>query len=115
MQDVAKLHVAALENKVASNQRYILCSGFYSWPEVIESIRSTFPEAAARLSIETQKPSPPAGTISSSKVRNDFNFQFRNWNASIVEGSVGGILENEKAFKPDDIQKFIGVLKSLPS
>jgi len=112
VKDVAKLHVAALENWEASNQRYILSAGFYSWPQVIKAIRAKFPEQAARLA-EAADVLPPPGSIDASKVKKDFDFEFTGWEESIVDGSVKTMLEMEKDFKAEDVEKFIGVLKSM--
>jgi hypothetical protein len=110
--DVAKLHVTALENKTASNQRYILSAGYYSWPQTIKAIRTKFPEQAARLA-EAADVLPPPGSIDASLVKKDFDFDFTGWEKSIVDGSVKAMLEMEKEFKAEDVEKFIGVLKSM--
>jgi hypothetical protein len=109
---VAKLHVAALQNWAASNQRYILSAGYYSWPQVIQTIRTRFPEQSARLA-EATDVLPPPGSIDASKVKKDFDFEFSGWDGSIVDGSVKAMLEMEKEFKAEDVEKFIGVLKSM--
>lgn len=106
------MHVAALQNWAASNQRYILSASFYSWPQVIKAIRTKFPEQAARLA-EAADELPPPGSIDASKVKKDFDFEFSGWEESIVDGSVKSMLEMEKDFKAEDVEKCIGVLKSM--
>ncbi|PWN53218.1 NAD(P)-binding protein [Violaceomyces palustris] len=103
VRDVAKVHVLALENEKASNQRYLLCSGNVSWQKVCDSVHDD-PELSAiskrlpvgRTGFDTLP--KPLAVLDSTKVVNHFGIRFRDWEDSVIHGCLKQLVELEKTW-----------------
>jgi dihydroflavonol-4-reductase len=49
VRDVAALHLKAMETPASGGQRYLVSAGSIMLPDLVETLRSTFPELSARL------------------------------------------------------------------
>lgn len=86
VRDVAELHVAALTEARASNQRYLLSGGGLSWQDVCDATREQYPSWSSSIPEGKAGSGNTSGlaTLDATKARKDFNFEFRDWKQSIV-------------------------------
>ena len=105
VRDVALLHVLALDNAKASNQRYIACAGHLTHQQLADEIHANPDKYPAELVSRVPKgiqgvlglPKPLAA-VDSSKVKRDFDFSFRDWKESAINGSMLSLLDIEKTW-----------------
>ncbi|PWY97629.1 NAD(P)-binding protein [Testicularia cyperi] len=104
VRDVAAIHVAALDNPNASNQRYLACGGTASWQEVADEIHNN-PEYPKELKdhIPTGNPGKnhrpdTLATIDTSRAQSDLGIHFRDWKDSIIKGSMYSFMKIEKSW-----------------
>jgi len=92
--DLAYLHVAALSNEKAKNQRYLTVGGHYSFDQAVVIAREAFPEHASRMTPSTGKPAPEHYALDTSKVEADFGIQWTPFNKTITE-TAGALFKAE--------------------
>lgn len=104
VRDVARIHVAALDNPKASNTRYLACGGSVSWQEVADEIHDN-PEYPQALKDHIPKGNhgakhrpTPLATLDTSRAQKDLGIQFRDWKESVIKGSLYSFVEIEKSW-----------------
>ncbi|KZP01486.1 NAD(P)-binding protein [Calocera viscosa TUFC12733] len=95
VRDLAYLHVAALTNPKAKNQRYLVTGGFYSFDQAVVIAREAFPEQAARMTPSTGKPADKHYELDASKTVADFGIKWTPFNKTIVD--TAGVLFKAEA------------------
>lgn len=104
VRDVARIHVAALDNPKAHNTRYLACGGSVSWQEVADEVHDN-PEYPRELKDHIPKgehgkqhrPNPLA-KLDTSRAEKDLGIQFRDWKESVIKGSLYSFVEIEKSW-----------------
>lgn len=102
VRDVARIHVAALDNPKASKTRYLAYGGSVSWQEVADEIHDN-PEYPQELRDHIPKgnhgqkhrPSPLA-KLDTSRAEKDLGINFLDWKESVIKGSLYSFVEIEK-------------------
>lgn len=104
VRDVAKVHVAALDNPKAHNTRYLACGGSISWQEVADEIHSN-PEYPQELKDHIPRGTPgqrhrpsPLAKLDTSRAEKDLGIQFLDWKESVIKGSLYSFIEIEKSW-----------------
>ncbi|KZP00298.1 NAD dependent epimerase/dehydratase [Calocera viscosa TUFC12733] len=90
VRDLATLHVDALKNPTAKNQRYLLAAGFITHSQATHIAASAFPEQAHRMAKSDNLPPTANWGVDSSKVERDFGIRWRTAEACI--GDMAGLL-----------------------
>lgn len=102
VRDVASIHVAALDNPKASNERFLACGGTVSWQEVADEIHDNaeYPQELRDhipKGNHGAKTRPSAlATLDTSKARDVLGIQFHDWKDSVIKGSLYSFMEIEK-------------------
>lgn len=104
VRDVARIHVAALDNPKASNQRFLACGGTVSWQEVADEIHDN---AEYPLELKEHIPKGKHGyktrpsalaTLDTSKARDLLGITFHDWKQSVIQGSLYSFMEIERSW-----------------
>jgi len=93
----SKLHVEALTNPKAKNQRYFTTAGHFSNEQVADAVRKAFPEQAHRIPPCEPIPPPPHYGTDSSKCERDFGIKWISLEKSMVD-MARVLYEKEKEF-----------------
>ncbi|SYW83700.1 uncharacterized protein UHO2_06896 [Ustilago hordei] len=102
--DVAEIHVKALDNPKACKTRYVACGGSVSWQQVADEIHDN-PEYPQELKHHIPKgehgkqhrPNPLA-KLDTSKAEKDLGIKFKDWKDSVIKGSLYSFVEIEKSW-----------------
>lgn len=104
VRDVARIHVAALDNPNAHNTRYLAYGGSISWQEVADEIHDN-PEYPQELRDHIpkgnhgQKTRPnPLAKLDTSRAEKDLGIRFLDWKESVIKGSLYSFVEIEKTW-----------------
>eukprot|EP01111_Echinosteliopsis_oligospora_P010552 TRINITY_DN3311_c0_g1_i2.p1 TRINITY_DN3311_c0_g1~~TRINITY_DN3311_c0_g1_i2.p1 ORF type:complete len:354 (-),score=75.33 TRINITY_DN3311_c0_g1_i2:893-1909(-) len=97
VRDLALAHVLALETKAASNQRYLVTAGNYSWQQLADICNSKF---AGNTKAPKGNPGEtiPEQAVDTSKVRRDLGLTFRTVEETFTD-SVQQVIDMQKAGK----------------
>ncbi|KZO97214.1 NAD-P-binding protein [Calocera viscosa TUFC12733] len=100
VRDVAKMHVAALSNPHAANQRYITAGGTYSNSQIAHILGKAYPTLVSRGLIPPSDNEPPQAQFESdsSKAMRDFGGEWIGFEQS-VRDTADMLLELEKQTK----------------
>ena len=86
VRDLALAHVRALEVPAAGGQRFFVTEGYYSYKNVVESVRKSHPEMAARLpkALQDDLPADIYG-FDNSRTQKVLGIQFRSLDECIAD------------------------------
>lgn len=105
VRDVASLHVKALNNEKASNERYLVSGGVVSWQAVCDAAREKYPDWAPKRLPEGKPGSndlpSPLAQLDTSKVRRDFQYDFRSWQQCLVDDALPQLDKLERKWEKD--------------
>jgi len=76
VRDVARLHVAALSNQKAPNQRYVIVGGYFTNSQIARIAASRFPSQAQRIPPSDNEPPPDYYKADSTPAERDFGMQW---------------------------------------
>ena len=93
VRDVAKAHVRAYQEAIASNQRYLTVSGTYSQQQLVDIMRKHFPSLEGHLPAGRTEEGEVVGGDNRKAIR-DLGFAPRGLEETIVD-TVNRLLEIE--------------------
>ncbi|KXS21933.1 NAD(P)-binding protein [Gonapodya prolifera JEL478] len=85
VRDLALAHVRAFERPVASNQRYLVGEGFYSWQDLCNVIRANYSTLASQVPVGTPGVRQTLPSISNEKVKRDLGIEFVPFETMVKE------------------------------
>ncbi|KAF2669529.1 putative cinnamoyl-CoA reductase [Microthyrium microscopicum] len=95
--DVAQAHLKAYESEEAANQRFIVCSGNYSYQKFVDIIRDKFPELRdSTPEGKANQPLPPVYTLDGSKAEKVLGIKYHTIEETVVD-AVKSLKELEKS------------------
>lgn len=104
VRDVAKIHVAALDNPKSHNTRYLAYGGSVSWQEVANEIHDN-PEYPQEFKDHIPRGNPgekhrptPLAKLDTSRAEKDLGIQFLDWKESVIKGSLYSFIDIEKSW-----------------
>lgn len=107
LDDVAQLHILALDDKVEGNQSFIAAGpnyGSVNWADAADIIKRRYPEAYAANAFQFDSCTPTqtlAAKADSTKATETFNLKFKSFEEQVVS-IVDQFLELSKDFKLED-------------
>jgi len=94
---VSKSHLLAFESPKASNQRYLITNGPYTFQLIADIIRKRFPELKDKVPEGNPGEAfPDVYKLDTSKVQNELGLKFRSLEETVVD-SVNSLLELQKS------------------
>ena len=94
VRDLVKLHVQALTDPAAANQRFLVGTELFSYKRIANVLREEVPELKDRV-VEEGAGTPPTPLLDDSKTKELLNFQPRPFEETVID-TVHRILELEK-------------------
>jgi len=86
--DVARLHVLALDPRIRGNQDFVAAAGdvdVFTWSDAVELVKKDFPEAVADRRLKTDGVQPTARVrIDAGKTENTFGFRMAGFEEQLV-------------------------------
>ncbi|EHK96765.1 putative uncharacterized oxidoreductase [Glarea lozoyensis 74030] len=97
VRDLAEAHVRAYESEDAAGQRYITCSGGYTYQQICDVIRAEFPgkrDVVPEGNVGEKY--PDVYVVDNGKIRRELGMEFRSLKTCVVD-MVEQFIEYEKA------------------